>query len=73
MRIKAIEMDTEELPELITVEMTLAEAVLIGKHVGSVTPSTVVSTNIWDSLTGGVFNRFWDDGIDETCFISGLS
>lgn len=65
MKIKAIALDDNELPETVTVEMTLAEAILIGKHVGSVKPSTATSSGIWDALTGVVFNSFWEDGIND--------
>lgn len=65
MKIKAITLDRDELPETITVEMTRAEAILIVRHVGSLRPSTATSDEMYEALAGSLFNRFWDDGVAE--------
>ena len=65
MKIVTINLDSRETPTSVLVEMTLDEAILIGNHVGNLVPSTEISTGIWHSLTGSLFNRFWDDGIRE--------
>jgi hypothetical protein len=54
--------DDGAIPSMITVTMTLAEAVWIGKAAGRT--SGEVSSHIYATLTGDVFNRFWDNGID---------
>ena len=55
----------KDAPESIVVEMTVAEAILITKYVGQLTPCTQTSTGIWDELTSSLFNRFWDDCVDD--------
>lgn len=37
----------------------------IAKYFGRLTPSDDVTHEIWDCLTGVVFNRFWDGGLDD--------
>lgn len=65
MKVLGIDLDESEMPERIRVEMTREEAIMIADHVGSVTPSRPVTSAVWDALTGSVFNRFWDDGVDD--------
>jgi hypothetical protein len=65
MKVKALTLDDDGLPDRLTVEMTRDEAILIATHVGNLTPSTEVSTPIWDALSGEVFNRYWEDGLDD--------
>lgn len=65
MRVLSIELDTDELPVEVTVRMSRAEATLIASYVGQLTPSTATSHGIYDALVGGVFNRFWEDGLDD--------
>ena len=73
MKILAIELDTDELPAEITVRMSRAEAELIAAHVGQVLPSTGTSSGIYDALVGGVFNRFWEDGLTDARHESGFA
>jgi alpha-D-ribose 1-methylphosphonate 5-triphosphate diphosphatase PhnM len=64
MKVRSIELDEQDLPERITVTMTIQEAVLIGSHVGSVTPTTEATHGVYDALSS-VFNAFWEDGIND--------
>jgi hypothetical protein len=73
MRIKTIQLDSNELPETIDVQMTREEGVLIANYVGGLLPSTPASVSIWDALTGRVFNRFWDDGLSDATRYRGES
>jgi hypothetical protein len=63
-KVLRIDLDEQELPATVQVEMTLAEAVLITKHVGNLLPATSTSNGLWEALTGSLFNRFWDEGVD---------
>ena len=65
MKINSITLDEDELPSDIAVTMTIAEAVMIAKYVGNLTPTTDVSQGLYSALVGGVINRFWDDGLEH--------
>lgn len=69
MKIKQINLDAEQLPETILVEMTRAEAVEIATWCGglsaSSSPNHAATSAMYDALIGGMFNRFWDDGVSE--------
>jgi hypothetical protein len=65
MKIQTIYMEGQETPQAIQVDMTIDEAILIASYVGDVVPSTETSTGIWDELSGGLFNRFWEDGLHD--------
>lgn len=74
MRIKNIELDTDEVPSVVTVVMTVQEAAFIARLSGRVTtsmdvfpdtPGAEVAANTVDrALTGGLFNLFWEAGLD---------
>ena len=74
MKVKRIDLDGEEQPESVTVEPTHDEAVflavLLGRMNGTqeeeVMPggSTLGSQVYW-ALAGGVFNRFYENGVEE--------
>ncbi|GAA4176507.1 hypothetical protein [Gryllotalpicola koreensis] len=65
MKVRNIALGENEIPATVTVEMTIDEAAWITRRAGSnVAPDRVVSDEIWDALTGSLFNRFWDDGLD---------
>jgi hypothetical protein len=51
-------------PEKITVTMTLPEAIWMAKIAGKQRDESPHS-GIYDCLIGDVFNRYWDDGVDE--------
>ena len=73
MKVKALTLDGDGLPETVTVEMTRAEAILIANYVGNLTPSTIASTGIWDALSGSVFVPFWEDGLADARRGSGVA
>lgn len=52
------------VPEKITVELTLQEALWVVKVSGQQRGESPHST-IFSCLIGDVFNRYWDDGVDE--------
>jgi hypothetical protein len=43
--------------------MTVAAAAQVARHFGALTPSDDVTREIWDCLTGTVFNRFYEGGL----------
>ena len=77
MRVRAITMDDEAMPATITVEMTLNEAALMARLTGALSPTAVTSglgdgprwfnaaDGVFDCLTGELFNRFWDNGVED--------
>lgn len=73
MKVKQIDLDGEEMPERVLVELSHDEAaylaVLLGRQNGNdmseVTPGGVLlGSAIYNGLTGGLFNRFYEDGVD---------
>ncbi len=72
MKLKAIEFREGEdgsIPAEITVTMTLAEAYAIARVFGGFNQleydkRELPVTDIYGPLTGDVFNRYWDDGVD---------
>lgn len=64
MKIKGIHLDAEEMPQEIEVIMTIDEAAAIAQWTGKLTPSTQVTSEIYSALVGGVFNRYWEDGLE---------
>lgn len=76
MKVRTIELGADEMPESVTVTMTVDEAALMYAFVGRVAPKTVTdATNdtrwgnalydIAEALSGSFFNRFWDDGAND--------
>lgn len=65
MKIQTIYMEGQETPQAVQVDMTIDEAILIASYVGNLVPSTETSTGIWNELSGGLFNRFWEDGYHD--------
>lgn len=66
--------DGDTAPTQVTVRMTLAEAVYVTKVLGAmngiqaeqVMPGGAHASNeIYSCLTGELFNRFWEDGVDD--------
>ncbi|GGW76786.1 hypothetical protein [Streptomyces griseoloalbus] len=73
MKVKRIDLDEEEMPERVLVELSHDEAaylaLLIGKQnstdMNEVMPGgTSQGGAIYDGLTGSLFNRFYEDGVD---------
>jgi len=54
----------EGMPKSITVEMSIEEAVWIAIIAGKQRGESPHS-EIYGCLTGELFNRFWDDGVDD--------
>ena len=74
MKIKSITFDDGEMPQLITAEMTLDEAIVLALMAGRYSSGGAVAdfgsrqgcaSSIYDALAGGVFNRFWDNGVED--------
>lgn len=76
MKVKSIELDEDEMPERVLVEMTLDEAAVVYRLTGGIAPRTVSRALLgtrWGEaldgvatcLSGAFFNRFWDDGANE--------
>lgn len=74
MKVKRIDLDDEEMPERVLVELSHDEAVylalLIGKQnsndMNAVTPGgSDLGGAVYDGFTGSLFNRFYEDGVDE--------
>ena len=74
MKVKRIDLDDEEMPETTLVELTHDEAVfvalLLGKQNGitaeEILPGgSALMGSIYHGLAGGLFNRFYEDGVDE--------
>ncbi|MBF6358103.1 hypothetical protein IU449_26770 [Nocardia higoensis] len=74
MKVVALTLDDNQLPDTATVVLTRAEmqfiAKLIGQHSHESANDVVAGggralDSLWDGLTGTVFNRFWDGGLDD--------
>lgn len=73
MKIRQITLNQDEIPAKVTVTMTLAEAVFINKVLGKMTGhdasavmpnGDVIEHEIYTCLASGLFDRYWEDGID---------
>ena len=69
MRLKGLTFTTDNedegaIPKTVTVEMTVQEALWIARVSGKQRGESPHS-GIFDCLIGDVFNRYWDDGVDE--------
>lgn len=52
-------------PVRITAELSIEEAAQIARWTGRLTTEQTSQTReIYDSLVGDVFNRYWSDGVD---------
>lgn len=74
MKVKRIDLDDEEMPERITVELTHDEAAYIATLTGkqsfnsaeAITPrGGHLNSAVSSALNGVVFNRFYENGTDE--------
>jgi len=74
MKVKRIDLDDEEMPERVTVELTHDEAAyiatMVGKHSFNSAEQVMpgggyLNSAISDALNGTVFNRFYEDGLAE--------
>lgn len=73
-QIKSVELDSDEEIEFVTVRLTVAEAAFIAKFTGrqnGITANEVMpggdqaSANLYGAMVGGVFNRWYDGGVEE--------
>lgn len=76
MKLRRVDLDDAEMPERITVEMTVDEAGLLYALTGNVAPRTVTEAmfndtrwgnalvDVAECLSGSFFNRYWDNGAD---------
>lgn len=73
-QIKMVELDDDEDIGFVTVRLTAAEAAFIAKFTGRQTGETAnevmpggdeASRGLYGAMTGGVFNRWYDSGVDE--------
>lgn len=80
MQVKQINLNDDEMPEAVLVRMTHDEAVyltlLIGKQNGAameqVMPGgAVLGGAVYEALTGGLFNRFYEDGVNDAAAAAG--
>lgn len=74
MKVKQITLDDDRNPDTITVEMTMREAAFILKDIGRHSEKTAKEVmrdgdesleNIYLTLSGDVFNRYWDGGVRD--------
>ena len=76
MNVTRIDLDDDGrgLPETVLVRMTRDEALYLAKLTGVqsrdeaesvLTGGDLLNTEVYDSLTGELFNRFYDGGVDE--------
>jgi hypothetical protein len=72
MKVKQISLDDEEMPERVLVDLSHDEALylalMLGKQnhndMNQVMPSGATHGEaVYDGLAGGLFNRFYDDGV----------
>jgi hypothetical protein len=74
MKVRALTLDDDSMPTTVTVEMTIQEAALFARMTGSLSAVTIttalgaswaeVNEDVYEGLAHGVFNRYWDDGVD---------
>lgn len=74
MKIQAIFLDGNENPERVRVEMSLGEAAYLARLTGKQSPVTAngivddgshYNAAVYNSLTGNLFNKFYDGGVND--------
>lgn len=74
MKVKRIDLDDNEMPDQVLVELTHDEAVFVALLVGKLNGTTAEETlpggatlvsSLYDGFTGGLFNRFYEDGVRD--------
>ena len=74
MKVKRIDLDDEETPERVTVELSHDEAVFLAVLLGQMNGvreeeilpgGSGLGSAIYYGLAGGVFNRFYENGVEE--------
>lgn len=58
-------------PDVVSINMTVEQAARLVKLVGRISPANAASpedyqaqSGLYDVLVCGLFNRYWDDGVD---------
>lgn len=69
-KIKFVENEDGAIPNKITVEMSLADAVVIAEIFGRLSDDVFTArglpmTDIYGVLAGDVLNRYFEDGVDD--------
>jgi hypothetical protein len=73
MKITNIALNDDGRPDLITAKLTRAELLYIGLTIGGhsgeasekiMQGGSHIATDLYQSITGDLFNRYYDDGID---------
>ena len=73
MHVKQINFDDDGMPESITVRLTHDEAVYLAKLAGEqnhqsseevLSGGSLINAEVYGSLAGEVFNRYYEDGVD---------
>jgi hypothetical protein len=71
-KVKRIDLDDEEMPERVLVELSHDEAAFLALLLGRQNSTTMnealpggslVGTEAYEGLTGALFNRFYEDGV----------
>lgn len=74
MRVKQINLDDDGQPEAIIVRLTCDEAAYLARLTGKQNWTTseeimpgggAHNTEVYDTLTGEFFNRYYEDGVDD--------
>ena len=74
MKVKRIDLDDEEMPEKVLVELTHDEAVFLAVLLGRLRGNqeeailkggSVLGSEVYEGLAGGIFNRFYDNGVED--------
>lgn len=74
MRINRIDLDDEGQPESVTATLSADEAlflaVVTGKHSSNTAEELMIgggrlSSSVYGCLAGSLFNRFYEDGVDD--------
>lgn len=70
-RLNNIAFDADENPAEVTITMSVADAAHIVRHLGKLSfaktdPASSFESNtaLYSCLTSGVFNAYWEDGVD---------
>jgi hypothetical protein len=65
--VKRVDFDDEENPSHVTVRLDVRTAALVAKALGDLTHANgqnAGTTELYLSLSGTVFNTYWDGGVD---------
>lgn len=74
MKLRSITVGVDELPSAVTVTMTAEEALFVAHFIGGTNNifreeqmrgGGQIGSDIYDCLTGSVFNRFYEDGVTD--------